>query len=155
MTVHKRTSIFNHKTIVARKQEDDFDRMLEEQRQRDRNKHNPVHLNNEKSNVIIKKDNKQEELAHFFHDACFSPVQSTFVKAIYNGHFVSWPGLTSKLVKHHLKPSIAATKGHINQKRQKFHSTKHSTLNYEDYICKIKNNIKKFKDKSTKQQSPH
>ena len=128
---------------MANKQEDDFDCILEEQRIRDINNHTRVHLNNEKINVIIKKDNKKEELAQFLHAACFSPVLSTFIKAIDNGHFVSWPGLTSKLVKRHLKPSIATSKGHINQERQKLQSTKQSNLNYQDYIEKIKANIYK------------
>ncbi len=33
----------------------------------------------------------------FLHKACFSPSTSTFIKAIENGHFSTWPMLTSEI----------------------------------------------------------
>ena len=38
------------------------------------------------------------ELAQFLHGAAFSPVPSTFTKAIQNGIFLTWPGLTPLLI---------------------------------------------------------
>ena len=147
MTVYHPESFLAHKRkqLWRKKEEDDFDRILEEQRQRDMDAHTAVHLNNEKNNVIIRKDHKKEELAQFLHAAVFSPVLSTFIKAIDNGHFVSWPGLTTKLVKRHLTNILATSKGHISQERQKLQSTQQNNLNYHDYISKIKRNIKNLK----------
>ena len=41
-----------------------------------------------------------------------------------NGHFVTFPGADAKLIKHNLPRSIATSKGHITQERQKLQSTK-------------------------------
>jgi hypothetical protein len=37
--------------------------------------------------------NNQKDLINYLHAACFSPVKSTWIKAIKNGFFPSWPGL--------------------------------------------------------------
>jgi hypothetical protein len=39
-------------------------------------------------------NNNQKDLINYLHDACFSPVKSTWITAIKNGNFLSWPGLT-------------------------------------------------------------
>ena len=49
---------------------------------------------NQKLNVIIHKNKTKTELAQYLHAYCFSPTQSTFIRAIKNGNFISWPGLT-------------------------------------------------------------
>jgi hypothetical protein len=36
----------------------------------------------------------QKELINYLHAACFSPVKSTWIAAIKNCNFTSWPGLT-------------------------------------------------------------
>jgi hypothetical protein len=38
------------------------------------------------------------ELIQFLHAACFSPTTSTWIKAINNGHFTTWPLLTQENV---------------------------------------------------------
>jgi len=53
----------------------------------------------------------------FLHAALFSPVPSTLLKAIRNGHFATWPGLTAANVSKHLPKSMAMAKGHLNQVR--------------------------------------
>ena len=58
------------------------------------------------------------------HKACFSPVVSTWIHAIKQGHFATWPGLTAKAVTRHLPKSIATVKGHLDQERKNKHSTK-------------------------------
>jgi hypothetical protein len=65
----------------------------------------------------------QTELIAFLHAACGSPVPSTWTKAIDNGHFATWPGLTSDLVRKQLPKSIATVKGHLNQQRKNIRST--------------------------------
>lgn len=59
----------------------------------------------------------------FLHAACGSPVPSTWIKAINNGHFATWPGLTAELVRKHLPKSTATIKGHLNQQRKNIRST--------------------------------
>jgi hypothetical protein len=39
-------------------------------------------------------NNNQKYLINYLHAACFSPVKSTWITAIKNGNFLSWPGLT-------------------------------------------------------------
>jgi hypothetical protein len=59
----------------------------------------------------------------FLHAACFNPVKSTWITAIKNGNFLSWPGLTEHDVEKHLSKSTATTKGHLNQQRQNSRTT--------------------------------
>ena len=56
-------------------------------------------------NVILRKQQKHSDLAEFLHGCCCSPVPSTFIKAITNNHFITWPGLTPDLINKHLPPS--------------------------------------------------
>ena len=63
-----------------------------------------------KINVILRKKQPQLDLVTFLHGACFAPVASTWVKAIKNGHFTTWPGLTPELVTKHLPTSVHTAK---------------------------------------------
>jgi hypothetical protein len=47
----------------------------------------------------------QKELINYLHAACFSTVKSTWIAAIENGNFTSWPGLTERAVEKHLSKS--------------------------------------------------
>jgi hypothetical protein len=69
-------------------------------------------------------NSNQKDLINYLHAACFGPVKSTWIKAIKNGHFTSWPGLTEHAVEKHLSKSTSMTKGHLNQQRQHARSTK-------------------------------
>ena len=64
------------------------------------------------------------QLAMFYHQSVGSPPASTFVKAIRNGQFKSFPGLTAELITKHLPPSKATAKGHMVRKRQGVQSTR-------------------------------
>jgi hypothetical protein len=66
----------------------------------------------------------QKDLINYLHAACFSPIKSTWITAIKNGHFTSWPGLTEHAVEKHLSKSTSTTKGHLNQQRQNARTTK-------------------------------
>jgi hypothetical protein len=66
----------------------------------------------------------KQELIEYLHACCFSPVPSTWKKAIRRGYFTTWPGLTEKLVQKHLPKSDATTKGHLDQQRKNIRSTK-------------------------------
>jgi hypothetical protein len=69
-------------------------------------------------------NSNQKDLINYLHAACFSPVKSTWITAIKNGNFTSWPGLTEHAVEKHLSKSTSTTKGHLNQQRQNDRTTK-------------------------------
>jgi hypothetical protein len=69
-------------------------------------------------------NNNQKGLINYLHAACFSPVKSTWIKAIKNGNFSSWPGLNEHTVEKHLSKYTSTTKGHLNQQRQNARTTK-------------------------------
>jgi hypothetical protein len=50
--------------------------------------------------------------------------ESTWITAIKNGIFSSWPGLTEHAVEKHLSKSTSTTKGHLNQQMQNARATK-------------------------------
>ena len=77
-----------------------------------------------RANIILRKDKTKLELAQWLHASCGSPNKSTFVKAIEKGNFITWPGLSSNLIKKHLPMSEATAKGHLNQERKNLQSTK-------------------------------
>ena len=79
------------------------------------------------------------ELATYLHACCFSPAPSTFITAIKNGNFISWPGLTPSLISK-MPPSVNTAKGHLTQERQGLQSTK-NLIQHEDFNPKqeIKN----------------
>jgi hypothetical protein len=59
-------------------------------------------------------NNNQKDLINYLHAACFSPVKSTWIKAIKNGKFSSWPGLNEHSVEKYLSKSTSTAKGHLN-----------------------------------------
>jgi hypothetical protein len=69
-------------------------------------------------------NNNQKYLINYLHAACFSPVKSTWIKAIKNGIFSSWPGLNEHTVENYLSKSTSTAKGHLNQQRQSARTTK-------------------------------
>jgi hypothetical protein len=69
-------------------------------------------------------NNNQKDLINYLHDACFSPVKSTWIKAIKNGNFSSWPGLNEQNVEKYLSRSTSTAKGHLNQQRQNARTAK-------------------------------
>ena len=76
------------------------------------------------ANVILKFDKPKSTLADYFHAAVGSPTKSSFINAINNGNFTTWPGLTTDLISKHLLPSIPTTKGHMKQEQQHLRSTR-------------------------------
>ena len=65
----------------------------------------------------------KQDLALFYHAACFSPTKRTFVDAIKINAFASWPGLTVELVNKYLPRTEATIKGHIRQQYKGKQST--------------------------------
>jgi hypothetical protein len=69
-------------------------------------------------------NSNQKDLINYLHAASFSHVKSTWITAIKNGNFTSWPGLTEHAVEKHLSKSTSTTKVHLNQQRQNARTTK-------------------------------
>jgi hypothetical protein len=46
----------------------------------------------------------------------FSPTKSALLQAVNNGHLVTWPGLTEKVINKNLKLTPATNMGHMNQR---------------------------------------
>ena len=81
-------------------------------------------------NVILTKDKTKHELVNYLHACCFSPTKRTFLQAIKNGNFITWPGLTTELVSKHLITPLATAKGHLTQERKNLQSTKNIEQNF-------------------------
>ena len=58
------------------------------------------------------------ELIKYLHQAAYSPEKATWKKAIQNGHFTTWPGLTPEAVEKYLpRHSPATDKGHMSRQK--------------------------------------
>ncbi len=66
----------------------------------------------------------QAELIQYLHAAAGFPTKPTWLVAIKNKQFASWPGLTSKAVAKHYPESKETTKGHGQKGRSGLCSTK-------------------------------
>ena len=67
-----------------------------------------------------------KDLVIYLHRGCFSPMVSTWTKAIDAGYFTNLPGLISAIVRKHLPKAITTIKVHLRQDRQNVRSTKPS-----------------------------
>jgi hypothetical protein len=86
----------------------------------------------ERNDTKVQKMAKRDEEQHIWNlksaqrktvRTCFSPVKSTFIKAIEADNFTTWPNLTEHNVKQNLEKSEATIKGHMNQQRKNVRST--------------------------------
>ena len=66
------------------------------------------------------------DLVKYYHQACWSPSKTTWVKAIKNNFFTTWPGLTAELVQKFLPKSEHTIKGHLKQEFKNQRSTKNA-----------------------------
>jgi hypothetical protein len=87
-------------------------------------------------------NNNQKDLINYLHAACFSPVKSTWITAIKNGIFSSWPGLNEHSVEKYLSKSISTAKGHLNQQRQNARTTKIKEAQLLDLDADLDHGIK-------------
>ena len=67
--------------------------------------------------------NSKKGIIEFLHTALFSPVKSTWLRAIRQNHFITWLGINSHNVAKYLQPTTATAKGHLDQKRKNINST--------------------------------
>jgi hypothetical protein len=53
----------------------------------------------------------------------FSPTKSALLKAVKNGHLITWPRLTEQAINKHFNLTPATNMGHMNQRHQNIRST--------------------------------
>ena len=63
------------------------------------------------------------DLITYLHAAAGYPVKQTWIKAIQQGHYVGWPGLTADRVQKYLTPKIETALGHMHKIKQGTKST--------------------------------
>jgi hypothetical protein len=101
-----------------------------------RQRHQPDPVPPQQANNLYELTNKRD-IATYLHKACFSPVPSTWIKAIDAGFFATWPGLTTDLINKHLPKSEATAKGHLRTARANQRSTKSKPTNPHTPIHRI------------------
>ena len=67
--------------------------------------------------VINTPNNTKIQVEEYFHTACFSPAQHTFIKSIKKVNFATWPGLNPEQISRNLDTPEATIKGHLDQKK--------------------------------------
>jgi hypothetical protein len=71
-------------------------------------------------------------LVRFYHAAAGFPTKPTWIKAIKNNQYASWPGLTADVVARHYPDSKETPKGHGRKAPSSQRSTKTTTLALDD-----------------------
>jgi len=74
------------------------------------------------ANVILRHNMSDSNVAAFLHTAAGCPTKATFIVAIQNGNFTTWPGLTTSL--------IATGKCHMKQEQQRLKSNQIRITDY-------------------------
>jgi hypothetical protein len=70
----------------------------------------------------------------FMHAAAGFPVKPTWLKAIKQGYFKTWPLLTAEAIQRHYPESDATIKGHLKKQRRNVRSTKMKIDNLQDNL---------------------
>ena len=79
------------------------------------------------ANGAIKNVRTKRDLVALLHACAFSPLPSTFLRAIQRGRFRSWPGLTTTVITKNIPKSLATSKGHLRMEQKNIQSTKVTT----------------------------
>ena len=66
------------------------------------------------ANSIIKIRTTKGELVQYYAATLIKPTKLILLRVIHKNHFTSWPSLTTKLVKNHLKKRLASIQGHMD-----------------------------------------
>ena len=69
-----------------------------------------------------------KNLIEYYHACLYSPPKSTWLKALENENFPTWPGLTIERVRRFYPDSVATAKGHLDQEQQHLRSTKPTVI---------------------------
>ena len=96
------------------------------------------------ANGVIQVDSTEGDLAQYHVATLFNPVKSTLLRAIQRNRFISWPGLSTKLINKHLPKRIGTAQGHLDQEFKNLRSTRSSKTDQDLDIAPVQdsNNIK-------------
>jgi hypothetical protein len=107
----------------------------------------------------------QPELVRYLHACAGFPTKPSWIKAIKNGQYASWPGLTVKAVAKHFPESEETMKGHGRKTKSGLRSTKanadsepdfddieNATMNQTHSLTKQKESVLMVFDLSDKSQ---
>ena len=83
---------------------------------------NRPHLSEAINNVYELRSTKEK--IRYYHAASGFPTKATWLRAIKNSHYVSWPGLTANAVNKHFPESEETQKGHMRKQKKGIRSTK-------------------------------
>ena len=83
------------------------------------------------ASAVLETTHSKQELVRFLHATCFYPVKSTWLKAIANGNFATFPGLTTSLVSKYLSNEIPTILGHRHKNKQGIRSTTAQAANIQ------------------------
>ena len=72
---------------------------------------------------MLETTHTKKELVRFLHAVYFFPVISTWIKAILNGNFATFPGLTAELVSKYLPKEEPTILGYQHKLKQGIRST--------------------------------
>ena len=85
-------------------------------------------------------------LINYYHMTMGAPPITTWIKAIDNGWFTSFPGLTSARVRQYCTNKLETAKGHMKLQRQHTQSTKPSIERSRSNKHRISTHIKELKN---------
>ena len=100
--------------------------------QNDKNKHRSTKFHQHTDNNVCELNVIQNQI-NYLYAACFSPPKSTFLHAIKQGFFITFPNLIAQLVSKYLIKSVASAKGHLDQQYKNCRSTQSTTLHNNKY----------------------
>ena len=69
----------------------------------------------------------------YLHAAAGFPTKDSWIKAIKNGNYATWPGITAESVSKHFPESVETEKGHMKKQRQNVRSTKQKAIADEEF----------------------
>ena len=64
----------------------------------------------------------------YLYAAAVFPTKDSWIKAIKNGNYATWPGISAEAVNRHFPESIETQKGHMKKQRQNVRSTKQKVI---------------------------
>jgi len=70
----------------------------------------------------------------YLHAAAGFPTKDSWIKAINNGNYVTWPGLSAEMANKHFPESVETQKGHLKKQRQNVRSTKVPIAQHEEDV---------------------
>jgi hypothetical protein len=68
----------------------------------------------------------------YLHAAAGFPTKDSWIKAVKNGNYATWPGITVEAVNKHFPESVETQKGHMKKQRQNVRSTKQKVIVDDD-----------------------